>query len=87
MLVSGEFSPSAVVTGLWFRFVLSPLERDCRAALVVFSSVAVHADSLMGDVVDFAGELWVASLEDDFWELGGVSGRLLEMWEEMLIGL
>ena len=54
--------------------------------MLVSSLVAVDAGSSMGDVVDFGGELLVASLEDDSWDLGGVSGRLGERTEVMDMG-
>ena len=85
MLVSEEFSSSIAGTGPGFRFVLFLIEHNCLAA-VSFSSVAVGADSSMGDVVGSTDELWIASFEDGFWELGGVSGGLLETREEMDMG-
>ena len=67
--------------------VSEPVERDCPAATIVFASVAVDADSSMGVVVDLSGEPWVAFPEDEFWDVGGVPGRLVLMREEMHMGL
>ena len=99
MLVSEALPSSAAVTGPWFRVVLCPNEDDCMAAMTVSSLVAVDADSSMGVVVGSDCEPWVDSSmgavvgsdcepwvdspRDVSWEFGGVSGRLVEMREEM----
>ena len=57
------------------------------AVTVAFTSVSVDADSSMGgDVVDSSDEPWVASPRDDSWELGGVSGGLVERRKGMDMG-